>query len=237
MTPSLQTLPIPQPPKWGISGRMIGFGLIALALGGIVPMIAPAVALESSFYIKQVQQMVKTRKAEEKPLPASTPVTFNPLLGPDGRTIVPVDTNFGIVIPKIGVNAPVIPGVNPLKEEEYAEALQQGVAHASTSFYPNEDGVVYLFSHSTNYEWFIKDLNAIFYLVKNLEAGDLIVLLYKGNLYTYKLTEKRVVKPSEISYVQPISGDRKLILQTCYPPGSTAERLLIFADLVDRQSR
>ena len=75
------------------------------------------------------------------------------------------------------------------------------------------------------------------YLLKNLEAGDLIVLSYKGDLYTYKLIEKRVVKPSEISYVQPISGERKLILQTCWPPGQTTERLLIIADLIDRQSR
>jgi len=216
---------------------MIGFGLIALALGGVTPSFLPVVALESSYYINTVKQLVRQQKQAEKPLPAAVPVRFNPLIAPDGSEITPIDTNFGIVIPKIGVNAKIIPGVNPLKEADYSEALQKGVAHASTSFFPDEEGVVYLFSHSTNYEWFIKDLNAIFYLLKNLEAGDLIVVSYKGSLYTYRLTEKRVVKPSEISYLQPISGERKLILQTCYPPGSTAERLLIFADLINRQSR
>jgi sortase A len=214
---------------------MIGIGLIALALGGITPVLTPVAALESSYYINAVKQMVRQQKEAEKPLPAAVPVTFNPLVAPDGSDIVPLDSQFGIVIPKIGVNARVIPSVNPLKEDEYAEALKEGVAHASTSFFPDEEGAVYLFSHSTNYEWFMKDLNAIFYLLKNLEAGDLIVLVYKGTTYTYKLTEKRIVKPSETSYLQPIAGQRRLILQTCWPPGSTLERLLLIADLVDRQ--
>jgi LPXTG-site transpeptidase (sortase) family protein len=225
----------PKPPKQGISGRMIGIGLIALALGGVTPSFLPVAALESSYYINTIKQLVRQQKEAEKPLPASVPVRFNPLIAPDGSEITPIDPNFGIVIPKIGVNATVIPAVNPLKEADYGEALKEGVAHASTSFFPDEEGVVYLFSHSTNYEWFAKDLNAIFYLLKNLEAGDLIVLSYKGGLYTYRLTEKRVVKPSEISYLQPISGERKLILQTCWPPGSTAERLLLIAELIDRQ--
>jgi len=213
----------------------VGLGLIALSLGGVTPALTPVLALESSYYIKALQKQAQDRKQAEKPLPASVPVTFNPLVAPDGSDIVPVDSNFGIVIPKIGVNASVIPGINPLNEAKYTPALQKGVAHASTSFFPNEEGVVYLFSHSTNYEWFVGDLNAIFYLLKNLEAGDLIVLVYKTNTYTYRLTEKRVVKPSETSYLKPISGERRLILQTCWPPGSTAERLLLFADLIDRQ--
>jgi LPXTG-site transpeptidase (sortase) family protein len=236
MTNNFSQLPIPpRPPKQGISGRMIGIGLIALALGGITPSLTPVAALESSYYINAVKQMVRKQKEAEKPLPAAVPLTFDPLVAPDGSDIVPLDSQFGIVIPKIGVNARVIPSVNPLKEAEYAEALKEGVAHASTSFFPNEEGVVYLFSHSTNYEWFMRDLNAIFYLLKNLEAGDLIVLVYKNTTYTYTLTEKRIVKPSETSYLQPIAGQRRLILQTCWPPGSTTERLLLIAELIDRQ--
>ena len=231
----ISNLPPPRPPKQGLSGRLIGLGLIAMALGGITPAFMPVAALESSYYINAVKQMVRQQKEAEKPLPAAVPVTFNTLIAPDGSQIVPLDTQFGIVVPKIGINATVIPSVDPLKEAEYSEALKQGVAHSSTSFFPGEEGLVYLFSHSTNYEWFMKDLNAIFYLLKNLEAGDLIVLVYKNTIYTYKLTEKRVVKPSETSYLQPIAGDHRLILQTCWPPGSTSQRLLLIADLVDRQ--
>ncbi len=234
---ALQTTILPPPPtpnRFPVR-RLLAIGLIGLALGGITPSLMPVIALESSLRIRTVQQEFAAKNEETKPLPQAVPVQFNPLIGPDGKEIKPVDSGFGIVIPKIGVNATVIPGVDPHNGQEYAEALQKGVAHASTSFLPDEEGLVYLFSHSTNYEWFLKDLNAIFYLLKDLEANDQIVLIYKANLYTYRLTEKRVVKPSELSYLQPISGERRLILQTCWPPGSTTERLLLIADLVDRQ--
>ena len=147
-----------------------------------------------------------------------------------GNEIIPSDANFSIIVPKIGINAAVVSAVDPAN---YDEALQKGVAHASTSFFPNENGAVYLFSHSTNYEWFVKDLNAVFYLMKNLESGDLVILIYKGTRYTYTLTEKRVVSPKDVSYMAPIEGKKMLILQTCWPPGSTSERLLVFADLID----
>lgn len=160
-------------------------------------------------------------------------VLFTPLTTPDGASIDPVDTNFGLIIPKIGVNAKVIPAVDPTNPGDYEKALQEGVAHASTSYFPNEDGTVYLFSHSTSYDWFVKDLNAVFYLVKNLDTGDVIVILYKGKEYTYKITEKKVVSPEAVSYLVPHAGIRSLILQTCWPPGSTSERLLIFADYIE----
>ena len=173
----------------------------------------------------------------KKPLPKSVPVVFEPLKTPDGSVIEPESTNFGIVIPKINVNSQIIPGVDPSKLEGYAAALTAGVAHANTSFFPDQDGTVYLFSHSTNYDWFVKDLNAVFYLVKNLEKDDTIVLFYKEKRYTYKITNKKVVSPTNISYIIPYAGKRNLILQTCWPPGSTTERLLIFADLIEENGK
>ena len=125
---------------------------------------------------------------------------------------------------KVAAQAAVIPAVNPANPGEYLDALQKGVAHASTSYFPDEDGTVYLFSHSTNYDWFVKDLNAVFYLLKNLQTGDTMVIYYKSKQYIYRLTDKRIVKPTEISYLVPQSGSKRLILQTCWPPRSTAER-------------
>ncbi len=186
---------------------MLGFVLLALGLGGFAGPFLPMLRLESSYALAQV-------------LPTPTP----------SPAPVAVTNEFRLVIPKIGVNAPVIANVDPGNPGQYAKALETGVAHASTSFLPDEDGTVYLFSHSTNYDWFVEDLNAVFYLLKNLEAGDEIEMYYRGKQYTYILREKRVVKPSEISYLVPQSGKKSLILQTCWPPGSVAERLLLFAD-------
>jgi len=213
--------------------QTIGLGLLALALGGITRPSVPTIRLETGFIISQTKQYIASILTPKQELPKSAPVVFNPLLDEAGNAIVPSNEEFSLIVPKIGINASVIPAVDPTDSTSYDEALQKGVAHASTSFFPNENGAVYLFSHSTNYEWFVKDLNAVFYLMKNLDTGDLVILIYKGTRYTYSITEKRVVPPQDVSYLAPIEGKKMLILQTCWPPGSTTERLLVLADLID----
>lgn len=216
--------------------QTIGLGIIALALGGIIRPLIPTIQLELSYNLPRAQEAIASLFVKPAPpLPKSVPKVFTPLLDDQGNEIIPSDTNFSIIVPKIGINAAVIPSVDATNPDAYGEALSKGVAHSSTSFFPNENGAVYLFSHSTNYEWFVKDLNAVFYLMKNLEAGDIVVLVYKGTRYTYSITEKRVVNPDEVSYLTPIEGKRMLILQTCWPPGSTTERLLVFADLLEEE--
>lgn len=236
-----------------------GLGLVALALGGLTGPLTPRIRLETKYALIQAQhawpgfkadviagiaeantelaRLTGTKQAQHTSGVASpqqaVPAVFDPLKTPDGASIDPVNKEFSLVIPKIGVNAAVIPAVNPTKPGEYLAALQKGIAHSSLSYFPNEDGTVFLFSHSTNYDWFVGDLNAVFYLLKNLEENDMVVLFYKGASYTYKITGKQIVDPTAVAYLVPQAGDRRLILQTCWPPGSTAERLLIFADLIN----
>lgn len=211
--------------------RSLGFILIAIALGGIAGPLIPAARLEAFYWGQAAVAAVKPAPAPSE-LPPSVPVVVNSLITPDGTTITPVNTDFSVIIPKIGVNAPVIADVDPTRPGTYDAALLQGVAHSKTSFTPDQDGTTYLFSHSTNYDWFVKDLNAIFYLLKNLKTGDRVVLYYKSKQYTYEINETKVVSPRDISYLVPTVGKKSLILETCWPPGSVSERLLVFADLV-----
>lgn len=214
--------------------RLTGSMLMALAVGGVIRPMLPTLQAETAYQASKLKVALSTKTEKPtKPLPVSVPKVFDPLISPDGLPIAPVSTDFGIVVPKVGINATVIPAVDPANPQDYEDALSKGVAHSSTSFYPDENGTVYLFSHSTNYEWFVKDLNAVFFLLKNLEENDTIVIVYQGKRYTYAVKEKRVVKPTDISYLAPAKGEKKLILQTCWPPGSTTERMLIFADLVE----
>lgn len=216
--------------------RGLGLGLLALALGGIAGPLTPSIRLETSYYLSRFRREIYLASLPAaQPLPPSAPVILSPLVTPDGSSIDPINREFSLIIPKIGVNAAVIPAVNPADPGQYLEALKKGVAHASTSYFPNENGTVYLFSHSTNYDWFVKDLNAVFYLLKNLGTNDLVVVYYKNKQYVYKITDKRVVEPTEVAYLIPHPGHRNLILQTCWPVGSTRQRLLIFANLVEER--
>ena len=212
--------------------QLLGFALLAIGLGGVIGPLTPNIRLEAGYVLSRAQSKLETRSSKLAILPKSAPVVFEPLTTPDGASITPVNTEFSLVVPKVGINAPVIASIDPAKPDAYLEALQKGIAHAATSFLPDQDGTVYLFSHSTNYDWFVKDLNAVFYMLKNLDKGDVAVILYKGKRYTYKITGKKVVSPASTSYLVPVAGKRSLILQTCWPPGSVTERLLIFADLI-----
>ena len=74
---------------------------------------------------------------------------FARLLSSKPIRVKPVNTDFSIVIEKIGVNAPIVADVTVTNEDAYNNALKDGVAHALVSDYPSQEpGNVYLFAHS-----------------------------------------------------------------------------------------
>lgn len=148
-----------------------------------------------------------------------------------GETITPVSTDFGIVIEKINANAKVVANVNPGSEREYTSALRVGVAHAKGSGLPGEKGNIYLFSHSTDAPWNIVRYNAIFYLLRELESGDRVILFYQGKRFDYIVFDKIVVAPLDLSYLTNVYDQEVLTLQTCDPPGTLLRRLVVRARL------
>lgn len=171
--------------------------------------------------IKQVQ--LQNTQNQNKGLLAKA-LNFNFI-----ETLVPEDPNFSIVIPKIGANARIIPNVNAADETEYLAALKKGVAHVAGTAFPGEGGHIFLFAHSTDYFWNVSTYNAIFYLLYKLEAKDEINIFFKGQRYVYRVIDKKVVDPSQVEYLTRKSNKEFLTLQTCWPPGTTLQRLLVFA--------
>lgn len=143
--------------------------------------------------------------------------------------LTPVDPNFSIVIPKIGANARILANIDPADEKIYLPALQKGVAHALGTAFPGEGGHIFLFAHSTDYFWNVGYYNAIFYLLYKLEKGDEVDLFYQGKRYTYRVLGKEIVDPSQVEFLTRKSNREFLTLQTCWPPGTTLKRLLVFA--------
>lgn len=146
------------------------------------------------------------------------------------EVLVPVDPEYSIVIPKIAANARILPNVNAADENEYLDALQQGVAHAEGTAFPGEKGHIFMFAHSTDYIWNVGNYNAVFYLLYKLEAGDEINIFYKGKRHVYIVTGKRIVDPTQVEYLTKKTSEESLTLQTCWPPGTTIKRLLVFAE-------
>ncbi|MBI2415027.1 sortase [candidate division WWE3 bacterium] len=144
----------------------------------------------------------------------------------------PINTDFSIVIEKLGVNAPIKADVTVTNESAYNNALKEGVAHSSTSQYPStQPGNTYLFAHSALNFWNFGKYAMVFSLLHKLEVGDSIHIFYKNTTYVYEVMNKEIYKgwdtfPINRAVIEPI-----LTLQTCSPPGTTFNRLVVTAKL------
>jgi sortase A len=150
----------------------------------------------------------------------------------DSMRIEPVDTSFGIVIPKIQANAKVIKDVDPDNSFEYQQKLTLGVAHARGSAYPG-GGNTFIFAQSAGNFYDAGKYNAVFYLLNKLETDDPIYLFYQNRKIAYKVAEKKIVEASQVQYMDTNTNKSSLTLMTCWPPGTTFKRLIVVAIEID----
>lgn len=143
----------------------------------------------------------------------------------------PVDKAFGIVIPKLGANAHVVPHVDPYDSAVYQQALARGVAHAKGTGTPDQPGNVFLFSHSSVDFYLATRYNAVFYLLNKLEIGDTVDIYYNFDRYTYTVDSKNIVAADATSYLTKQTSEKMLTLMTCWPPGTSLKRLMLTAKL------
>lgn len=149
----------------------------------------------------------------------------------EDKTITPISTDYGIVIEKINANSKVISDVDPGNEAQYSKALAQGVAAVKGSNEPGQKGNIYIFSHSVDAPWNIIRFNAVFYLLRELSSGDKVLLFYKGRRFDYVVYDKQIVSPRDLSFLNNRYDQPVLTLQTCDPPGTLLNRLIIRARL------
>jgi LPXTG-site transpeptidase (sortase) family protein len=148
------------------------------------------------------------------------------------KIIQPISSDYGIVIEKINANAKVVANVDAGDQDAYVKALSEGVAEAKGSTKPGEAGNLFLFAHSTDAPWNIIRYNAIFYLLRELEVGDKISVFYQGRRYDYIVYDKVIVPGSDVSFLTNRYDKPVLTLQTCDPPGTTLNRLMVRARLI-----
>jgi LPXTG-site transpeptidase (sortase) family protein len=222
--------------------RTLGNFLILFMIFGFVFTFGPAIFYEVRFRIEQAKgvtyELPRVEPTELAKIIQRRTQTQNQepglfasiLANKKVQTIYPKDTAFSVVIPKIGANEKVVPNVDPSNGDEYLKVLQENVAHARGSALPGLGGTTYLFAHSADNFWDVGRYNAVFYLLKDLDAGDDVAIFFNNKRYSYSVYDKKVVDPSEVEYLAANIGlGEKLILQTCWPPGTTWKRMLIFA--------
>lgn len=210
--------------------RSIGNFLVLFALLGVVATFGPAVYYEIQFRVISARGVEYKVEDNQKITSVSQPTLGQVINGPKQQVLIPSDTNFSILIPKIGANSRVFPNVDPASENAFLPILKEGVAHAKGTVFPGMAGNIYLFAHSTDNFWDVGRYNAVFYLLKNLSPGDEIVIFFENVRHNYVVTSSRIVDSKDVSAITNAkTGKEQLVLQTCWPPGTTWKRLLVFA--------
>ncbi len=148
-----------------------------------------------------------------------------------------------IIIPRIGKNIPLIDvsvssGASfETMHEVFMEELKKGIVRYPGTAKPGEVGNAFIFGHSSNYPWIKSEYNDVFALLDTLENGDEITVYYLQKKYVYRVTDRATVKPGDVKTLESRDHTKKeLSLMTCWPVGTTLERIIIFAELDETKS-
>lgn len=149
----------------------------------------------------------------------------------------PGDAAFELKIPKIDFNKIVVEGVG-------TEDLRKGPGHypqcragfvkpLCTPFraaWPGEPGRVIVSGHRTTY-------GAPFYKLNELSKGDEIRVRTGWGDFFYVVSRSEIVAPDTPTVVVQELDDSELVLTTCNPRFSAAQRLVVYASLVPSRSK
>lgn len=151
---------------------------------------------------------------------------------PKGYAPAPGAPVFKLKIPAIDVSKIVVEGVE-------AEQLALGPGHYPScrkgfdpplctelpEVWPGEQGRVIVSGHRTTYDHPFFDLD-------KLEKGDEIITVTKWGKFTYSVTGLRIVSPNSTDIANPAATNGyEIVLTTCNPKYSAAQRLVAFGEL------
>lgn len=203
-----------------------GLFMVLISIFGLILVYIPLGIAEANYAFSKTELFKVVKIAEKqaahdknkKPGEANLPDTW----------LVP-DENYSIYIPKIFAKSKVVANVDAGNAKEYLPALQKGVAEAKGLSHPGETGTTFLFAHSVGTSVDFARYNAVFYLLDKLTLGDGVEVMYKGKNYKYEVVDRQILAANDVQYLIPQKLSERLVLQTCYPPGTSWKRLVVVA--------
>ncbi len=156
-------------------------------------------------------------------------VSSTPIIS-DSTTAVGKDPK--IIIPKINVEIPVVYGVDTVEEKKVQSALESGVVHYANTAEPGQIGNSVIVGHSSNNIFNSGKYKFAFVLLKKLDKGDTFMMEKDGVRYTYKVTDKKVVSPTDLSVLEANGSTSSVTLITCDPPGTSINRLVVVGEQI-----
>lgn len=152
---------------------------------------------------------------------------------PNGFAPGPGEGVFKLRIPKIDLEQMVVQGVGTVE-------LRKGPGHFPTcrkgfdrpfcteidEVWPGELGRTIVSGHRTTY-------GAPFYDIDRLARGDEIIAESRYGTFTYEVTGKEIVPPDSTDIANPAASTfAEIVLTTCNPRFSAAQRLIVYARMM-----
>ncbi|MBQ0904327.1 class E sortase [Micromonospora sp. U21] len=199
-----------------VSGEvLITFGLVVLLFAGYE--VWGKSAIVDAHQNDLSQQLAQAWGPTDDPTvaPSATP-SVKPSPPVRGKPIA------GLHIPKLDKNWVVVEGVTQAD-------IRYAPGHYPTSALPGQVGNFSVAGHRNR---------ATFWRLDELDDGDAIVVEGKTDWYVYRVSQSRIVKPTQVEVVAPVPGEpdkkptkRMLTLTTCNPKFDNYQRLIIHAEL------
>jgi len=123
-----------------------------------------------------------------------------------------------IVIPSIGVDAPVVLGVE-------SEQLKKGVGQVPGSANPGQKGNMVLSAHNDIY-------GELFRYLDRLKSGDRFTVYTNLRAYTYTVTGWELVEPTRVDVLKPTPNATATLI-SCYPYLIDTMRIIVRALLLE----
>lgn len=144
-----------------------------------------------------------------------------------------------IVIPSINVDVPLVDTLYKddldFSQGDFATELKNGVVKYPTTPAPGEGWNTLIFWH-TSQEFREKNpYGTVFSWIPKLQQGDIVQVIWEGNLYEYKVVDKVIKDPKNVNteYKKWENVWKQYItLMWCYPLWRTDKRMMVIAERV-----
>ncbi len=139
--------------------------------------------------------------------------------------------------PAIGVSAPITvnQGISPLKQTDWGAirpALTKGLSLSFDAATFNKANFAFLIGHSS--DTYPHPYSSVFAPLGQAKIGDQFLLNVENKNYTFKITDTKIIVPTDISAFEHLASDdpaiQRVALVTCWPVFTTRNRLVVIGD-------
>lgn len=193
-----------------------GIIFVLVGINGILVPFMSFTFINRSQFENQVSQLIHAQTPDTISSPTPSLIISTP--EPDYELR---DVRNRLIMRKAGIDMPVFAG-------ESEKTLSKGAWIFPRTSTPDKGGNTVIFGH--RFKYLPPVSNTMFHLDK-IADDDEFTLEWNDVTYRYRVAEIKIVEPNDLSVLAP-TKKRTLTLITCTPLFSTAQRLVVIAELI-----